>query len=94
MDLKRIVSVGIELNIFVSLMVLDHHKINHQLFDFQFLSLTNIRPFSIDTLNEFYQFAGPLLIHSPVKVTFSFLHSAESNSSGLHMDQKLLVFHS
>ena len=51
-DLKRIVSVGTELSIFVNLMVLDPHKINHQLSDFQFLSLTNIRPFWIDTLNE------------------------------------------
>ena len=49
---ERIVSVGTELSIFVNLMVLDPHKINRQLSDFPFLSLTNIRPFWIDTLNE------------------------------------------
>ena len=52
MNLKRIVSVGIGLNIFLNRMVLDHHRTSHQLSDFQFLSLTNIRPFWIDTLNE------------------------------------------
>ena len=53
MNLKRIVSVGIGLNIFVNRMVLDHHRTSHQLSDFQFLSLTNIQPFWIDTLNIF-----------------------------------------
>ena len=50
MDSKRIVSVGIESNIFVNQMVLGHHKINPQLFDFQSLSLIGIQLFATDIL--------------------------------------------
>ena len=60
MDLKHIVSVGIELSIFVNPMVLGHHKINPQLFDFQSLSLIGIQLFATDIL-RFYGMDIPVV---------------------------------